>query len=137
MYSSNGITWTPTLGFNAYGNAIAYANGRWFVYSSGDALLYYSDDNTQTWTSVSSVPDFSDLTAGDTLIGVTGDGLYYSYDNGISWTQVSGSPIQGNAIAYANGTYVAVGNYICSATDTNILSFTLQPAAIQPSLAPV
>jgi len=132
--SQDGINWLPyTVSTSLL--CVAYGAGRWCAI--GGTNLYYSTDNWFSFTTITGVPYFTCITFGDTFVGGDDSGnIYYSTDFGNTW--ITSSPSFGLAargIAYGNGVYVACGadTYtILIANATNLLTYTLEPVAIQP-----
>jgi hypothetical protein len=134
--SPDGINWTQ---YNPTTNlvCIAYGAGRWFA-GDGNGNIYYSTDNWYTYGVIYSVPYFTSLVFGDTLVGTDFIGnIWYSGDVGNTWNSNNLGLSNAFAVAYGNGLYVATGsnynsNCIVTTQATNILSYTLEPTTIQP-----
>ena len=104
--------------------------------------MYISDDNGATWSDSGS----SFFTGQKALSIVVGEGilvglvsigissLYYTTSNLNSFTQISVTPPRIYGLAYGNKRYMAVGtgDGILITNAKNILSYTLQPVAVQP-----
>jgi photosystem II stability/assembly factor-like uncharacterized protein len=118
-YSSDGISWTQvTAPSSIY--EIAYGNGK-FVAVGGQSYfpeIWYSSDGIN-WTKAIHTFNFDHgfnviAYGGDKFVAGSYDKLAYSTD-GINWTAVTNSTVPKyhaiDAIAYGNGTFVAVGSY--------------------------
>ena len=139
LTSQDGINWIQqTVATDL--KCVAYGNGRWYA-GDGAGNLYYSTDNWYSNTLITTTPSFISITLGDSFVGVDAGGtIYNSSDFGVTWTTTNNFPNAGYGIAYGNGVYVACGDtdntadsrsvYITNAT--NLLSYTLEPATIQP-----
>ena len=137
LTSQNGINWQQ-YNFATYLLCSAYGAGRWFA-SDGTGNLYYSTDNWYSYSSISEPYYLASLAFGDTFVGIDGgSGIYSSPDFGTTWNSQSGGfGNGGRGIAYGNGMYVACGdngdsNCILIASATNTISYSLEPATIQP-----
>jgi hypothetical protein len=137
LTSQNGTSWQQ-YNFATYLLSSAYGAGRWFA-SDGTGNLYYSTDNWYSYSSISEPYYLASLAFGDTFVGIDGgSGIYSSPDFGTTWNSQSGGfGNGGRGIAYGNGMYVACGdnadsNCILIASATNTISYSLEPATIQP-----
>ena len=135
--SQDGIHWQQ-YGVSTNLVCCAYGAGRWFA-SDGLGNLYYSTDNWGTYSSISEPYYLASLAFGDTFVGIdSGTGIYSSSDFGNTWNSQSSSfNNAGYGIAYGNGVYVACGdngdsNCISIAYATNSITYSLEPATIQP-----
>ena len=139
--SADGTNWTSNSSI-ANVVAVAFGNGRWIA-SDGLGTMVYSDDNFGSVTSITSAPNLVSIATGDSWNGIESSGYpYYSIDNGVTWTLFevySGidPPVNpGYALAYGNGTYLALGRSDHSAiligSAVNMITYTLQPTAKQP-----
>ena len=134
--SPDGINWTQ---YNPTNNlvCVTYGAGRWFA-GDGSGNLYYSTDNWYTNSVINGTPYFTSLVFGDTFVGTNYyGGIYYSGDFGNTWNPNNIGLSNALAISYANGIYVATGsnydsNCIVTTRATSILTYTLEPATIQP-----
>ena len=136
--SQDGIHWTQyNPATEIY--CVAYGAGRWYA-SDKDGNLYYSTDNWYSYTTIIGAPPFGSLVFGDTLVGTyrANNSIYSSSDFGSNWTLVSAFVNSANCVAFGNGVYIAVGdnggdsNCILTTNAKNMLTYTLEPATIQP-----
>lgn len=144
LRSSDGQVWS-TVGGSTFsgtniGYSVSYGYGRW--YAVGDDKIYVSDNNGATWSDSGS----SFFTGQKLLSIVVGEGiilggsfgigskLYYTTSNLNSFTEITVSIPKIYGLAYGNKRYMAVGNGdgILLNNAKNILSYTLQPIAVQP-----
>jgi len=135
--SPDGINWnqfSPASNFNC----LTYGAGLWFA-SDGNNNLYYSADNWYSYNVINPTPNFGSIVFGDTFVGTDYFGnIWFSRDFGSNWNSNNLGLSNAFAIAYANGVYVAVGassnnsNCIVTTRATNMLTYTLEPATIQP-----
>jgi hypothetical protein len=144
LRSSDGQVWS-TVGGSKFsganlGYSVSYGYGRW--YAVGDNNMYISENNGATWSDSGS----SFFTGQKVLSIVVGEGiilggsfglgsvLYYTSSNLNSFESISVSISKTNGLAYGNKRYMAVGNGdgILMNNARSILSYTLQPVAVQP-----
>ena len=146
-YSLNGTTWTAvqdsTFGDHGRVNAIAWGNGKFVAVGKGETddgsetyKIAYSL-NGETWIAVTSSSPLAPLLTiaygGDKFV-VGGEKGYvvYSTDGVTNWGWTSGSYFVGrpfgydsvNAIAWGNGTFVAVGDDEKMAVSTDGVHWT-------------
>ncbi len=139
-YSTNGQSWTaatatasgPIFGTNGFGNSVAYDGiGKWVAvgFDSSGNNIWYSSDGGVTWTAASGYPGYGNSVAYDgsgkwVAVGFddsgSGNNIWYSSD-GQSWAAAPDSPFTdggtGNSVAFANGTWVAVGDGVYYSTN--------------------
>ena len=137
LTSQDGINWQQ-YNVATYLVCAAYGAGSWFV-SDGGGNIYTSADNWYSSTQITEPYTLSSLAFGDTFVGIDANiGIYSSPDLGNTWTTQNSSLSNGYGIAYGNGMYVACGynggysNCILIASATNTISYSLEPATIQP-----
>ena len=121
LYSiDDGLTWvsTPCDSFVD----IAFGNGTFVAVAEQYAL--YSTDNARTWTNVS-LPGLygNGIAFGNETFVTVGNVIAYSTDNGQTWTilppiYIGMLRLTCTAVAFGNGTFVAVGpNQLAYSTD--------------------
>ena len=138
--SQDGIHWQQ-YNVPSHLKCVAYGAGRWYASDEGyyDGTIYYSTDNWNSYTEIYVGYYLGSLAFGDTFVGIDiNAGIYSSPDFGSNWNTVSESfNNAGHGIAYGNGVYVACGdngdsNCISIAYATNSITYSLEPATIQP-----
>ena len=137
LTSQDGINWQQ-YNVATYLVCAAYGAGSWFV-SDGGGNIYTSADNWYSSTQITEPYTLSSLAFGDTFVGIDANiGIYSSPNFGTTWNTQNSSLSNGYGIAYGNGMYVACGynggysNCILIASATNTISYSLEPATIQP-----
>jgi len=144
LRSSDGQVWS-TVGGSKFsganlGYSVSYGYGRW--YAVGDNNIYVSNNNGATWSDSGSSfftgqKVLSIVVGEGILVGLVSNGissLYYTSSNLNSFQQISVTPSRIYGLAYGNKRYMAVGNGdgILMNNAKNLLSYTLQPVAVQP-----
>jgi hypothetical protein len=122
------------------GYSVSYGYGRW--YAVGDNNMYISVDNGLNWSDsgssfFTSQKVLSIVVGEGILVGLVSNGitsLYYTSSNLNSFQSISVTPLRIYGLAYGNKRYMAVGtgDGILMNNAKNLLSYTLQPVAVQP-----
>jgi photosystem II stability/assembly factor-like uncharacterized protein len=112
--SDYGRTWLPSGPYAAC-SAVAFGNNTFVAVGSG-GVVSYTNDNGQTWTSITpNGYDHFAITFGNGTFVAVGQCTMYSTDNGQSWTIPTYDYFDG--IAFGNDTFVAVTNNLVSYSD--------------------
>jgi hypothetical protein len=119
--SPDGVTWTPVDVSSTFTNlgAIIYANNKFAAVGGGKFATSPDGINWTVQSSSSSVPALIAYGNGTWVAGGSLGNMAYSTDGGVTWTAVAGKPLgtmsagiyrEVDAIAYGNGTFVAVSS---------------------------
>ena len=147
LTSQDGAAWSFVASLPNDLNDISFANGL-FVAVGGDwsfcctasplsGEIYTSVDGTN-WTKRASVPiwPFKGIAHGNGIfVAVSGFGVTSISSDGVSWT--NNSPIFANAVAFANGIFVAVGDSGTNgpiSTSTDGINWTTSTSAATEAL---
>ena len=94
--SSNLTTWTKVIGSNprvhAGNSLLTYISGTYYLFSSGDGVVYSSTTLTGPWTTISSAlpGDIGQIIqVGNNFAGLGASSYYTSTDYGVTWTTYS------------------------------------------------